>query len=467
MIVNIHDYVDRYLNNYVYYHWQHFSDSGESDSATYLFEGKYQEAIDSITASTFAYQLQANEFNNADKSKSAAALDLVDQLANGTLLEETLDQIAASVNTAIDNKVENINFQDLYRAALSYANLLENGHAEYRDIHAFLRILTQTINQAGGYNPQFLSELRTFGRIARGRRFNFNPGDAKIVSQSQLTNLNRIQKALANAVDKFEQSGNRLSATSFRSTIVFIFRQVLSDAIATNLLNFAFQDEEKQINDILISFGFKLQQSLPSQDKIHTKVNAINTDGLQLSVTQNGNTATIEIGTSIQTHWIDSSGSKTSSNIIAKSTIGQMFQDGSPSKFYAYNLIAHRDQFPEEYNIMRASIAASFMRDSIMGANKQQVTQFLMINGHVYPILTIIKNICDEYMRNSGQGSTLGIIIQEPASGSNRWQTDENYRGPNVRLALIRSQLINNIINKLSISLNYNSNILNNYINKT
>lgn len=467
MIVNIHDYVDRYLNNYIYYHWQHFSDSGESDAAAYLFEGKYQEAIESISAATFTVQSQTDEINNANKPMAAEVLDIADQLANGELLADTLDQIALEVNNMIDRQAQNIDYDKLYKAALSYSGMAQNGNVQYATVRAFLQLLTYALDQAGGYNAQFLNELRWFGKTLTGRKkFNFNPGNAKIVSQEQLTNLSKIQNALIRAGEKFQQSGKSLSAASFQGTIVYIFTQVISNAIASNLLKNTFQDAERQIDNILISLGCKPEagSSPQKQSNSYAKIKVIDADGLQLQVTQNNNTAIIEIGTNMQVHWVNSSGSQVGGTIIARTTIGQMFPDNAPNKYYAYNLMAHRDQFPEEYGIMKASIAASFMRDTVMGANKRQANQFLMINGRIYPIITIIKNICDEYMRNQGQTGQFGIAIQEPVSGSNRWQTDEYTRGPNVRLALLRSQLINNIISKLSINLNYNSNILSNYI---
>lgn len=463
MAINIHDYVDRYLNTYVHYHWQSFS--GNADHAAYLFEGRYQEAIDDISAATFGQQLLANEYNSADKQGPAAVLDIADQIANGTLLQETLDAIALSVNQAIENKAQNINLQDLYAAALSYASLLENGHAQYRDIHAFLTILAQAINQAGGYNAQFLAELRQFGRIARGKKFNFNPGDAKIVSQIQLENLNKIRLMLERAEDKFLQSGGQLSAASFRGTITAIFRRVLANAVGTNLIASAFQDGEAQIDEILKSLGFKSESSSPHKSKTKARFDVINNETMRLSITQNDNTTVLEIGTNLRI--LDSNGiSKQDINILARSTMGQMFDENSPTKYYAYNLMAHRDVFEDEYNLMRASIAASFMRDTIMGVNKQQTYQFLMVEGKVYPILTIVKNICDSYLRNGGQYA-FGFQIEETNPGDNAWKTSGNVRGPSIQLAILRSNLINEIISKLTIALNYNSNILSNYINKT
>lgn len=462
MFINIHDYVDRYLNSYVHYHWQSFEDN--ADAAGYLFSGKYQEAIDTMTAATFGGQLQASQFNNADKASAAEALDVADQIANGTLLQETLDDIAAQVNSAIEARSVNIEYEKLYEAALSYQNMMESGTVQYSTVHSFLQLLTYVLDQSGGYNAQFLSELRWFGKTITGRKkFNFNPGNARAVSQDQLANLTKIQNALIRSAEKFKQSGQTLSAASFRQTIAYIFNKGIKDQIALNLFKSAFEEGDIKVDNILVSLGFKPEQPLPRKTNVTQQTNIINTNGLQLQIAQNGTTATIEIGTNLQVHWIDTIGGSKSINILSRTTMGELFAAGTPNRYYAYNLMAHRDQFQEQYNIMRAATAASFVRDSVMSVNKQQVSQFLMINGRVYPILTIIKNICDEYMRNSAQGQ-IGITIQEPATGSNRWQVNEHTRGPSVELALIRSQLINNIIDKLTIQLHYNSNILSNYI---
>lgn len=465
MIVNIHDYVDRYISDYVFYHWQHFSE--DAPAAAYLFQGKYQEALDDLGAAALGSEAQANMFNGGDKESAAASLHVADVISDGAILEQTLDEIAASLNSAIDHQVASADLMNIYKQSLTFANMFENGgNVQYATVRQFLSLLTSALDLAGGYNASFLDELRRFGKAATGKKFNFNPGNAKLVSQEQLAILSKIQDTLANARYKFLQSGKELSAASFRGTIVYIFRVVLAQALAQSMLSTTVQYADSQIDDIMASLGFKVEQGKTSKPASSaSKTSIINTKGLQLEVVRNGQTAIIEIGTDLQVQSVDVNKSRDVS-IIARSTIGNMYAAGSPIRYYAANLIAHRDTFEEEYNVMRAATAASFVRNSMFGANKAKVSQFLLVNGHVYPILTIVKNICNEYMRNSGNMASFGVVIQELDRGSNKWLTDGDNSGPSIQLALIRSQLVNNIINKLVINLQYNNNILNNYINK-
>lgn len=466
MVVNIHDYVDRYINDYIFYHWQHFAE--DAPAGGYLFQGKYQEALDGLGAAALSSEAQANMFNGGDKESAAASLHIADEISDGALLEQTLNDIAASINSAIDHQAASADLMNIYKETLNFAGMFQNGgNVQYATVRQFLSLLTSALDLAGGYNASFLDELRRFGKAATGKKFNFNPGNARLVSQEQLAVLNKIRNTLANARYKFLQSGKELSAASFRGTIVYIFRVILADALAKSMLSNTVQYADSQVDDILVSLGFKPNQGKTARpSNSASKTSIINTKGLQLEVVKNGQTAIIEIGTNMQVQTVDVNKSRDVS-IIARSTIGEMYAAGSPIRYYAANLIAHRDKFAEEYNLMRAATAASFVRNSVLGANKERVSQFLMVNGHVYPVLTIIKNICDEYMRNSGNIASFGITIQELDRGSNKWQVDEDTTGPSVRLALMRSQLANNVINKLVINLQYNNNILSNYINKT
>lgn len=460
MTINIHDYVDRYLNDYVFYHWQHFNE--EADMSRYLFEGKYHEVIQDLEFAALGPMAQASMFNSSDKTGAAASLDVADEIANGTLLEQSLEEIAAGLNSAIDYHANTNDIMTLYREALTYANMLEGGVPQVNTVKRFLTLLTSALDLAGGYNASTLSAIRNFGRGITGKQIRFNPGNVQVVSESQLTELFNIQDALARANQKFSESGQTLSAASFRSTIVYIFKRVIMQKLAQSMLSDTVQEGLSQVDDILLALGFKLEQ--PKTKKPNSsaqKMDIINTKGLQLDVKKSGTTATIEIGTDMQVQFVnlDQGGDI---NIIAKSTIGDLYATGSPIRYYAVNLIAHRNDFIEEYESMIASTAACFVRDSMLGgANKKYTSQFILVNGKIYSVLRIIKNICDTYL--TGAFVSRGVQIQELNRGANAWQRDEETNGPNIRLAVLRSNLVNEVINKLTISLHYNKNLISQY----
>ena len=454
MVVNIHDYVDRYINSYVFYHWQHFSDD-ESNAAAYLFQGKYQEALNDIGVAALGSEAQASMFNSGDKAGAAASLQIANSISDGSLLQEALDEIATDINNEIDYlAVTYLDIEQLYKQALEFGNIFEKGFAEYNAVRKFLTLLTSALDMAGGYSETFLKELWGFGSSVTGiKKFSFNPGTAKssaVMSHSQLVLLEKIQQYLANAKNAFLSSGKELSKRSFESTISTIFKKTIMRSLASSLMSDTMQLSEEQIDDILISLGCKPERGNGKRQRVFnstSKISVINTKGMQLNVTKNGQTATIEIGTDMQVESVGKSKNVGDSiNIVARSTIGSMYPVGTSMRYYAANLIAHQNNFSKEYDIMRASTAASFIRDSILSTN-QQTSQFLLINGYVYPVLTLIKNMCDEFMQNRGD-IFPAITIQEFDKKTNSWKTDENAKGPSVRLALLRSQLVNNIINQ-------------------
>jgi len=453
MTINVSNYVD----NYIHYHKGRVQPIARLSN--YIFIPIRDTAIADIRKAAISQEVLANMYNRGDNQSAALTLDIADQIANGTLLQSTLDGIATTLNSAIDSRLMSSNLDNFYKHALSFSTMLQHGVANTRIVKDFLNLLTYALDATGGYNVQLLSELRRFGRTVTGKNIRFNPGNAKVVSQEQLAILSKICDALANARYKFQQSGNQLSAASFRGTIVYIFRRVLGSSLADSIIARAIEDGESQVDDILTSLGFKPEQGKTIPSNTSSTVGIINTKGMSLNITQNGKTTTIEIGTDMQ---IANLGTVASGNvdILGTSTIGAI-NFGSPSaRNYAYNIIAHKRQFKESYEDVYTAVAATFLRDTLVDTNKQETAQFLMVNGKVYSVLTIINNICEKYFANNQV--PFGVTIEETAEGTNRWRGDAFT--PNWDLAYKRSQAVNEAINVLKIGLYYNSNILNNYI---
>ena len=127
-------------------------------------------------------------------------------------------------------------------------------------------------------------------------------------------------------------------------------------------------------------------------------------------------------------------------------------------------MIAHRftgSDFEESFNNIRASVAASFFNEWVssggLASSKGHLGQLLIVNGKVFSIQRIINNICDDIVRNSGHEI---VSIGGENSTGNKWYGNT---GPNVLDALTRSNIVNEVISKLTISATLNNNILSKY----
>ena len=119
----------------------------------------------------------------------------------------------------------------------------------------------------------------------------------------------------------------------------------------------------------------------------------------------------------------------------------------------------------EGYKLLRANIAASFFSEWLTGSGKNikgniDKAQFLMINGKVYSVMSIINNICDAMMK--GHNTAVGISISgiEGLKASNsKWLPNEG--APNsTAYAILRSEMVNVALNAVTISATFNSKYL-------
>lgn len=454
MVIDVGKYVDWYI------HYHRGRVEPIANSAKTLFAPMHDEAMDDIQNLVNVKNLIANKFNNGDNQSAAAAIDVAEQIADGSLLQSTLDSIATELNSAVDREIVSSQKDSFYDEALQYATMLEQGSAKSQIVKQFLNLLVQALDLTGGYNAQFLAELRRFAKTVTGKNIRYNPGNVTTVSQEQLLKLTKIRDALSKAADRFEQSGQKLSANSFRGTISYIFTQVLGTSLASSIVARGKQDGKVQVEEALIACGFRPEQAKEQANNTENKINIIKTKGLTLNVTEKGKTTTIEIGTDLKMNTLGTQigevGWRENIQIIDSTTYGAI-NFGSPElRTAAYNILAHESQFSNEADYVYNAIAASFLKESLLGANKQEAAQFIIVGGKVYSVLSIIHRLCKKYFDLFEQ--PFGIEYSKTPESSNAWRGEKGI--PNWKWAYKRSSAVTRIINQLQIILYYDDKLL-------
>jgi hypothetical protein len=87
----------------------------------------------------------------------------------------------------------------------------------------------------------------------------------------------------------------------------------------------------------------------------------------------------------------------------------------------------------------------------------------MVINGHVYSILRIIKNICNEYAQLNAFDESANMPVKLHFKGvSNNW-VNETTEAPNMVDAIKRSQMIKETIDKFTLAASFDYSILAKY----
>ena len=150
MDVNIYDYVQRWSLNYIVYHSSHLREYGDVESANILFSGQYQEAMSKMKTAGIETQIVSIQEQMRSKGPVAASgLRVLSDLQIGTLLDSTLDQIAAGINEGIELAGGQVNFENyntILQQAGNFNNLLANGAPDIKRVNDFFRLLIQFSN---------------------------------------------------------------------------------------------------------------------------------------------------------------------------------------------------------------------------------------------------------------------------------------------------------------------------------
>ena len=477
MEVNIYDYVQRWAINYIVYHSSHLRDYGDADEANSLFSAQYQEAMSKLR--TAGVEVNISSIQAQMKSQASAAakgLRILSNLEVGTLLDSTLDEIAAGINEGIELAGQTVGFQNyntIIQDASGFSNLLVSGQVDVQRVNEFFRLIIDGLLQANAIDINILDALTQIGRQLVGTGFQINQTQQNAVVAASDVDIQTAQKvidSLNRAVYRLGSEGF-VNSRSFANTISYIFRQVIGNRISQLIvaegINIGINTTDSILNNFVAQSNGKFQWVNKGQGTTvsSTKgtVNIFNNDAFNLRVTKSGQTFDIEIGTNINARWQNKRQVQNRIQVSANMNVGNYFS-GQPEKYLAYNMIAHRAtgaDFEETFNNIRATIAASFFNEWVQqgefSSTRGHIGQFLIVNGRVFSIQRIVNNICNDIIRNNAHDV---ISIGGDSAIGNKWQGNS---GPNILDAITRSNIVNGVISKMVIAATLNNSILTKY----
>lgn len=474
MNIDIYNEYDRWAINYIVYHKEHLRDYGDVSSSNISFSSNLYKTLSEIKSKSNIEQLSAiQSLIQAQVPSASAGLRILDNLQNGTLLMDTLNSIADAVNAGIERTsgtVDFNNYNQIIKQAKNFSGMLAQS-PQVQQVNSFFNLLLQAMNQAKLLDLNVLDALSGIGKTLGGTEFAIDQSWQKIaqgVTSNDIQASQAIISSLNNAASKLQTAGT-VSSRSFAVVITNIFSSIIGKQIEKFIIAQGVSEADKKIeslvDQLIIQSNGKMSRRNP---KIQTDDSTINVklfdkDVFQLNVKGLSKTDySIEIGNSSSIQWYKKRPSGVSLN--KQESLKNFFSPGR-QKYLAYNMIAHRytgPDFEEAFNRIQASTAASFFNEWISSGQIKDVTgkklQFIVVNGKIYPISRIIGNICDSLVRNNGFNTGFQMEIQ--TDKINKWVGGPH---PSKGQGLMRSDIVNKIIDTFTIAGRLNSNILTQY----
>lgn len=411
---------------------------------------------------------------------------------NSNLLESTLDQIAQAMNEGIEKTFANLDYAQTitdvhnnFDASLSGKNGMGQAAAE-KFFDEITKALQLIVSKDSIPIDQFKALQQVFsdgtGDIPSGELTAVSPEDVKIVS-SIIESLSRAASALKGA------GGQGLSTDSFRGTITAIFHNVIGEQLAKQFVVAGVQEANRQADEKIIAGLTKLPGTVKIEksgadrtDQNRTaKVDILTNNLFQLSTSFNGKQIDIELGANVSVKWGKKKNHKI--QIVNNAKLGP-FIEQLGNEEAAYNIITHRyssnylmgsrssstpkargGSFYSAYQAIKASVAGSFFLDWLTGSGSTldfgvDKVQFLMYNGKVYSVFSIIKAICDT-IASSGQ-RVINVDIKGVDKVRNTWEPQQDNDSTLWEAAQRRSDRVREVINNLTISGYFNASVMKN-----
>lgn len=489
--------VDAYVDHF-YIHYKQQSAQHLAAPAAAWYKYKTQLILDDMKASGAASAAQAQALiaqMNQDTTAARSSVQIIKALSEGPLMEETLDSIAAAMNNLLMEKYSSVIDGGSYEEAVTnisnqYNSMLLNGPVD--DASKFFDYIKQALDLVNATPSK--SELRAFAALQKVFEGKAAYNDiVSLVSLNTIGIASKVIEYLSTAANTLSTKGS-VATQSFASTISNIFSRAIGEPLAERMMKnvlFEISNNADQAFDSLIAqSGGKLtwdRGTIPTTKQSGTAVGAqsgrtakvdIISNGLfHLNVTlQDGTTATIEIATNASVKW--QSAKSKSIHIVNRTPLRTFLENEPPDRQqYAYNIIAHRlsggggrrGGFYQAYNALRSTVAATFFNEWVSGTGEQLISkgqsvggldraQFLMYNGKIYSIVSIVNRICANTLK--GLSAEIRGFSTSDSKVDNSFVPVDNEHPTVTAAANWRSQMVRDVINTLIISASLNSNIL-------
>lgn len=465
MDIYIDDYVD-----YILYHPEHVDAIGYPDEVMDEATTRFNNIMRQITSNGLAdYYNSIISSTRAKSGNAAASLNVLSSLTSGTTLDDILNQIAQSINQGIETatrQVANLSYDEIQNQARSFSRAMNSGPMSSQAVNEFFDLIIQGMGLAAQIDATTLDQLTNIGQnltnnpdFAIPREW-YNRVTVVELSPQEAQIAERVITYLDNAANKLRRGG-RLSPSSFATTITNIFSQALRQPLSQSLLAKGIQSGLADIEQTMSNYAARDTNMTLQFTPISKPTSAgrnqrlFNSNTFDITVTEGDQSFNIDLSVNSNVKWIRGASVDQKANFLERAS-------GAPLSPYldvrGANILTHRLSFDAEWNALQASTAASFFMDTFSN-NATLNAQFIMFNDRVYPVLMIIRRICEELL-SSGRSRAFSISGIEGVQ--NQWRGQQGR--PNAYLAQARSNAINRVINTLTIAATLNSNILAQYI---
>lgn len=465
MDIYIDDYVD-----YILYHPEHVDAVGYPDEVMDEATTRFNNIMRQITSNGLAdYYNSIISSTRAKSGNAAASLNVLSGLTSGTTLDDILNQIAQSINQGIETaarQVTNLSYDQIQNQARSFSKAMNSGSMSPQAVNEFFDLIIQGMGLAAQIDATTLDQLTNIGQnltnnpdFAIPREW-YNRVTVVELSPQDAQVAERVITYLDNAANKLRRGG-RLSPSSFAATITNIFSQAVRQPLSQSLLAKGIQSGLADIEQTMSNYAARDTNMTLQFTPISKPTSAgrdqrlFNSNTFDITVTEGDQNFNIDLSVNSNVKWIRGASVDPKANFLERAS-------GAPLSPYldvrGANILTHRLSFDAEWNALQASTAASFFMDTFSN-NATLNAQFIMFNDRVYPVLTIIRRICEELLSS---GRSRAFSINGIGGVQNQWRGQQGR--PNAYLAQARSNAINKVINTLTIAATLNSNILAQYI---
>lgn len=484
-MANIAESVHRVLREeYILYHLDHYNLIVPGRTDEYL-SPIWQKSNSNMKEDMLSSQVQAIVKAMETKGQKAAGpLEIAEALEDGKLLEELLEGIAGALDSGIQSawsSSDPASFAQVLQSSHSLDGLFENGRVKAKQVQEFFDLVVKGIqSMTGGAVPKHVfTQLTKIGKKMGPKSFSYSSQGYKTatpVTKEQLQVIDSILDSLGRAADMLGAQG-KLASGSLRSTMTNIFSGALGEQIGKQMIESAMPNLDNEILKIsdqvlgkngnikLVSSSFKKSGAEKIRGKT-IKVDLLNSDALSLTVLVNGQMTDIEIATNVSVKWYKTN----ARGIVPRVSLGSMKMEDILSEFalaprgISYNIVAHEWGDKPSYQKLKSTISATFLNEWISGSGGLMSTgevdkaQFLMVNGKLYTITSIIKKIAGQipYGKVNDVASPVSLAFGGITSKTNQWVGQAS----NWDDAEKRSRAVQGIINNLTISATLNMNML-------
>lgn len=482
MTIDLDSYVD-----YIHYRSENVPQS-YGDEVKNVFTKQYNQSLSKLGDTALEDQLNATRARLVAEGQNIEGVwNTYLELARGNL-PQVLDNIANALNGWLTKAVSdniNLNYEALTQKANSYRNLFVTGRPEAARVEEFFNLLNRAMSLIqSNLDVETLQALTGLSHeLGASPSYQFQQlnGQLLSISNQNVDVASTAIRYLTAAKDNLQKNGS-LTADQFSGTIMNIFNGLIGEPVASaiaatglaSLINETDLDIQRALstnlgnnvtlhinqNDVGIRPSGAARTTLTNRT---AKVDFVTNNLFNLSLEQNGQTFTIEVGTNASVKW--SSGRSRTLRILNRAHLVTQFPDGRISTA-ARNVIVHRSKFRDAWSAMRAGISASFVSEWLSGSGETlrmsgspiDRAQFLFYNGKFYSILSIISRIV---AASNPQRTRVSYINMRVDSIKNEYVGEND----NFTEALQRSKEVNRAINNLEIQVLFNSNMLKSILN--